>query len=198
MFSRMYSAYFLFAFFVMSCGSTKDRNQLPQTGQAVNEKENTMATSENFTITSTAFKEGKSIPQKYTCDGQDISPQLGWQSVPPNTKSLALIADDPDAPMGTWVHWVIFNIPPTTTELSESVPTEKTLPNGALQGINDFKNYGYGGPCPPSGTHRYYFKLYALDTALKLSAGITKPELLKAMERHIVAQAQLMGRYSRK
>jgi len=155
-------------------------------------------TSTKFTITSNAFKEGEMIPRKYTYDGQNISPPLKWESVPPQTESLALLADDPDAPMGTWVHWVIFNIPPTATELPENVPTKTFLPNGALQGINDSREIGYDGPSPPSGTHRYYFKIYALDTMLKLSSGITKPELLKAMEGHIVAQAQLMGRYSRK
>jgi Raf kinase inhibitor-like YbhB/YbcL family protein len=151
-----------------------------------------------FTITSSAFNEGETIPKKYTCDGQNISPPLKWEPGSAQTKSFALIADDPDAPMGTWVHWVIFNIPPTTTELPENVPTKDSLPNGAIQGKNDSRDIGYDGPSPPSGTHRYYFKLYALDTMLKLSAGITKSELLKAMEGHIMAQAQLMGKYSRK
>lgn len=157
-----------------------------------------MATSGKFTVTSSAFNEGEIIPGKFTCDGQNISPPLKWESIPAQTKCFALIADDPDAPMGTWVHWVIFNIPPTTTELPENVPTKDFLPDGAIQGKNDSRDIGYDGPSPPSGTHRYFFKLYALDTMLKLLPGITKPELLKAMEGHIMAQAQLMGRYSRK
>jgi len=148
-------------------------------------------------IKSTAFKEGGMIPSKYTCDGADISPPLSWDSVPEGTKSLALICDDPDAPMGTWVHWVIFNIPPDTRELPENVPPQKTLANGAKQGINDFRKIGYGGPCPPGGTHRYYFKLYALDTGINLEAGATKSQLLKAMEGHILAEGQLMGKYKR-
>ena len=157
-----------------------------------------MATAGKFTIASAAFKEGEMIPQEYTADGQNISPPLKWESAPAQTKSFALIADDPDAPMGTWVHWVIFNIPPTTTGLPENVPTKNSLPDGALQGKNDSREIGYDGPSPPSGTHRYFFKLYALDTMLKLSSGISKRELLKAMEGHILAQAQLTGKYSRK
>ena len=146
---------------------------------------------------STAFNEGGMIPKRYTCDGTDISPPLSWTSVPNGTKSLALICDDPDAPMGTWVHWVLFNIPSDMKELPEGVPLQKKLENGAIQGINDFHKIGYGGPCPPGGTHRYYFKLYALDTEMNLEAGITKAELLKAMEGHILAEGQLMGRYTR-
>ncbi|MFZ1081631.1 MAG: YbhB/YbcL family Raf kinase inhibitor-like protein [Candidatus Kryptoniota bacterium] len=157
-----------------------------------------VATTGKFTIRSTAFNEGEMIPSNYTCDGQDFSPPLEWQSAPSNARSLALIADDPDAPMGTWVHWVIFNMPPATAGLPENIPAKESVSNGALQGKNDFRNYGYGGPCPPGGTHRYYFKLYALDTMLKLSPGITKAELLSAMEGHIMAQAEMMGRYSRK
>ncbi len=149
-----------------------------------------------MTIKSPAFEEGGMIPIKYTCDGMDVSPPLLWTSVPYGTKSLALICDDPDAPVGTWVHWVIFNLPENIKELPENIPPQETLPNGAKQGINDFLQIGYGGPCPPSGTHRYYFKLYALGTELNLEAGITKAELLQAMEGHILAVAQLMGRYT--
>ncbi|MDN3509781.1 MAG: YbhB/YbcL family Raf kinase inhibitor-like protein [Candidatus Jettenia sp.] len=148
-------------------------------------------------IKSSAFEEGGMIPQKYTCDGEDISPPLSWNSVPNGTKSLALICDDPDAPMGTWVHWVLFNLPANIQGLLENRPHQKTLENGAKQGITDFKKIGYGGPCPPSGTHRYYFKLYALDTEINLDAGITKQQLLKAMEGHIIAEGQLMGKYKR-
>lgn len=149
-------------------------------------------------LTSTAFEEGGAIPRKHTRDGEDVSPPLSWTSAPEGTKSLALICDDPDAPRGTWVHWVIFNIPPTAHELQEHMPAQKTLANGARQGTNDFPKTGYGGPAPPSGTHRYYFKLYALDTMLALEAGARKPELEKAMQGHILAQSQLMGRYARR
>ncbi len=150
-------------------------------------------------LSSSAFAEGQPIPAKYTCQGQDISPPLKWSGVPPSAKSLALICDDPDAPMGTWVHWVLYGLPPSVTELSEKVPTTDTLPNGASQGSNDFKRVGYGGPCPPPGNaHRYCFKLYALDTALPLPPKATQKELLKAMEGHILAEGQLMGTYQRK
>jgi Raf kinase inhibitor-like YbhB/YbcL family protein len=137
------------------------------------------------------------IAAKYTCDGADFSPPLEWAGSPAGTKSFALICDDPDAPMGTWVHWVIYDIPPTATMLAEGITREKDLPGGGTQGINDFRKIGYGGPCPPGGTHRYFFKLYALDTTLGLKPGITKDQLLKAMRGHILAEAQLMGTYKR-
>jgi len=150
-----------------------------------------------ITMKSSAFEEGGMIPSKYTCDGKDVSPPLAWSSVPEGTKSLALICDDPDAPMGTWVHWVIYNLPLDAKELAEAFPAQKILANGARQGINDFRKIGYGGPCPPGGTHRYYFKLYALDTILALEAGASKKQLLAAMEGHILAQGQIMGKYKR-
>jgi hypothetical protein len=150
-----------------------------------------------ITVKSTAFADGGMIPKKYTCDGSDISPPLSWDSVPEGTKSLALISDDPDAPRGTWVHWVIFNLPAHITELTEHIPPQQTLSTGAKQGRNDFGKIGYGGPCPPGGTHRYYFKLYALDKEINLGAGASKAELLKAMEGHILTEGQLMGRYKR-
>jgi len=148
-------------------------------------------------VSSEAFEEGGMIPAKYTCDEDDISPPLAWDSIPEGTKTLALICDDPDAPMGTWVHWVLFNLPVDISELPENVPPERELENGAKQGTNDFGRIGYGGPCPPGGTHRYYFKLCALDAVLNLEAGGRKPQLLEAMEGHILAKGQLMGRYSR-
>jgi Raf kinase inhibitor-like YbhB/YbcL family protein len=148
-------------------------------------------------VTSAAFTEGGMIPKEYTCDGRDISPPLAWTGVPEGAKSLAIICDDPDAPVGTWVHWVLFNIPATADELPQGIPGDKLLENGARHGINDFRKFGYGGPCPPGGTHRYYFKLYALDTELAKEPGITKAELLKAMEGHILSEGQLMGRYAR-
>jgi Raf kinase inhibitor-like YbhB/YbcL family protein len=149
-------------------------------------------------LTSSAFTHGAMIPKKYTCDGRDISPPLSWSDPPEKTESFALIMDDPDAPMGTWVHWVIYNIPATARSLSEGVPTDAELPDGSRQGRNSWHRIGYGGPCPPSGTHRYFFKLYALDTKLNLASGVTKEGLLQAMAGHIVAQAELMGRYSRR
>ena len=149
-------------------------------------------------ITSSAFENNGLIPAKYTCDGSDISPPLKWDAVPEGTKSIALICDDPDAPMGAFVHWVLFNLPAKTAELAENVPHDKVLPSGAKQGMTDFGRVGYGGPCPPSGTHRYFFKLYALDTELKLEPGANKGQLLKAMENHILAQGQLIGKYKRK
>ncbi len=148
-------------------------------------------------LISPAFEDGQMIPSKYTCDGADVSPPLEWSDVPANAKSLALVADDPDAPMGTWVHWVMYNIPPDTTSIKEHVPAENALSDGTKQGINDFGKIGYGGPCPPSGTHRYFFKLYALDTDLDLPYGTHKSDLLQAMTGHILAEGRLMGTYQR-
>lgn len=148
-------------------------------------------------ITSNAFDEGGLIPSKYTCDGVDVSPPLRWDGIPEGAASIALICDDPDAPMGTWVHWVLFNLPARAKELAENITTDETLTDGTRQGINDFGKIGYGGPCPPSGTHRYFFKIYALDTQLDLATGADKSQLLEAMEGHILAQGQLMGKYKR-
>ncbi len=148
-------------------------------------------------VTSTAFDSGGTIPKKYTCDGADVSPPLAWQGAPDSTKSFAVICDDPDAPMGTWVHWVLFNLPADTVRLPENIPPDEELENGARQGRNDFGRIGYGGPCPPSGTHRYFFKVYALDTKLGLAAGATKADVVKAMAGHILAEGHLVGRYSR-
>ena len=150
-------------------------------------------------LTSSAFTEGQPIPAKYTCDGEDISPQLKWRNIPQGAKSLALICDDPDAPVGTWVHWVLYDLPATITELQEKVPTTETISNGAKQGVNDFKRIGYGGPCPPrGGPHRYFFKIYALDAELNLKTKATKKDLVRAMEGHILAEGQLMGTYKKK
>jgi Raf kinase inhibitor-like YbhB/YbcL family protein len=150
-------------------------------------------------VTSSAFQAGQAIPAKYTCEGADISPPLEWSGVPAAAKSLALICDDPDAPGGTWVHWVLYDLPVTATDLAERVPPAESLPFGAQQGINGFRRVGYGGPCPPPGKpHRYYFKLYALDVDLVLKPRTTKQELLRAMDGHILAEAQLMGTYQRR
>jgi Raf kinase inhibitor-like YbhB/YbcL family protein len=149
-------------------------------------------------ITSGAFTQGSAIPTRHTCDGTDLSPALAWGQPPEATKSLALICDDPDAPAGTWVHWVLFNLPAGTRSLPEAVPSDRELAQGARQGLNDFGKIGYGGPCPPKGpAHRYYFKLYALDATLPLPAGATKSQVEKAMQGHILAQGELMGRYGR-
>ena len=150
-----------------------------------------------ITITSSVFAEGALIPKKYTCDAEDISPDLKWSGVPKEAKSLALICDDPDAPVGTWVHWVLFNIPAGVTTLAAGVPSDPVLKNGARHGKNDFRKLGYGGPCPPGGTHRYFFKIYALDTLLTLESGSTKAQLVDAMRGHILADGQLMGKYKR-
>ena len=148
-------------------------------------------------LKSQAFEEGGSIPSLYTCDGKNISPPLTWSGVPAGTKGFALIADDPDAPRGTWVHWVLWNLPATTKELKEALPLIPHLPSGALQGKNDSGDSGYGGPCPPSGAHRYFFKLYALDGMLSLKTGTTKAQLEAAMKGHVLGHATLMGVYSR-
>ena len=149
-------------------------------------------------ITSTAFAEGQPIPPRHAFDNQDVSPALHWAGVPPAAQSLALICDDPDAPMGTWVHWVIYDLPSATAGLAEGVAKSPELTNGAKQGMNDYKKIGYGGPCPPPGKpHRYFFKLYALDAMTGLQPGATKKELLKAMDGHVLAEGQLMGTYQR-
>jgi Raf kinase inhibitor-like YbhB/YbcL family protein len=177
------SAAALLAVFVTACGA--DDEKFPGAPM-------------NIQITSTAFADGQPIPAKYTGDGSDISPPLAWSNAPSNTKSFALICDDPDAPAGTWVHWVIWDLPPSAVALAEDMPKLDLLPNGAKQGANDFKKTGYNGPAPPRGKpHRYYFKLYALDAVPGLKAGATKGDLLKAMQGHVLAQGQLMGTYQR-
>jgi Raf kinase inhibitor-like YbhB/YbcL family protein len=156
----------------------------------------------NLSITSTAFSEGQPIPQKYTCEGSDISPPLAWipqGGTPTNIKSFALIMDDPDAPVGTWVHWVLYDLPATAIELPENTPKLQQLPNGAKQGLNTWPRLGYGGACPPPGKpHRYFFKLYALDTMLNLKSGATKKDVEAAIKGHVLAEGQLMGTYQRK
>ena len=152
----------------------------------------------SLTLTSAAFAEGAAIPSTYTCDGEDVSPPLSWTAAPDGTKSLALINDDPDAPGKTWVHWVVYNLPTSLRQLPEALPTDPELPDGTRQGLTDFGRVGYGGPCPPSGTHRYFFKLYALDAVLSLPPRATKQQVETAMKGHVLAQAQLMGTYRRK
>lgn len=152
-----------------------------------------------FQLTSPAFSPGGEIPVRHTCDGPDLSPPLRWADPPAGTKGFALIADDPDAPAGTWIHWVLYGLPATVRELPEGVPARDSVPGLGSQGVNDFRKVGYGGPCPPRGpAHRYFFRLYALDTELALPGRRSKAEVLKAMEGHVLAQAELMGRYKRR
>jgi Raf kinase inhibitor-like YbhB/YbcL family protein len=151
-----------------------------------------------ITLESTAFEAGETIPTKHTCDGDDVSPPLSWGEVPEGSESIALICDDPDAPRGTWVHWVVFGLPPDTRQLPEGIPADPALQDGAVHGTNDFGRSGYGGPCPPAGpAHRYYFRLYALDSELQLDPGASKQDLVAAMEGHILGEGELMGRYGR-
>lgn len=156
-----------------------------------------------ISVTSTAFEAGKPIPKKYSGDGEDLSPRLAWSNIPQGTKEIALICDDPDAPMGTWVHWVLYKIPPETTSLPEGLPREKTLrvPAGAAQGVNSFStdNLGYRGPAPPPGrgAHHYHFKVYALDKPATLPPGADKKALLAEIRDHVLAQGELVGTYQR-
>lgn len=146
-----------------------------------------------------ALKPGADIPEQFTCDGSNISPALSWTTPPEGTQSFALIMEDPDAPGRTWVHWVLYGLPATDRELPEGVAPKGTLPSGARQGRNDFGKTGYGGPCPPPGpAHRYYFRLYALDTELQLRAGATRAQVDRSVRGHVLASAELMGQYRRK
>lgn len=155
-------------------------------------------------LQSTSFQDGQTIPDKFTCKKDNISPELNWKNVPAKTQSFALVVEDPDAPTQTWVHWVIFNIPLKKStnladvyELVEGFPRDEKTREGIVQGQNDFKKIGYDGPCPPSGQHRYYFKLYALDSMLNLPAGAMKSELVKAMDKHVLGWTQIMGLYGK-
>lgn len=151
-----------------------------------------------WSVRSPAFREGERIPVEHTCDGADRSPPLMWSDPPSGTRSVALIMDDPDAPGGSWVHWVLYNLPPESQELPAGVAQEPTLPTGAVQGLNDFRRVGYGGPCPPPGSsHRYVTTLYALDGRLELPPRATKARLEQAMAGRILGQARVMGRYRR-
>lgn len=167
------------------------------------EEKKTMATepketSISFTLTSSVFNSGNIIPTQFTCSGANLSPPLSWTGAPQSTKSFAIICDDPDAPAGTWVHWVYFNIPDSVSSLDEGLKADETLEDNSIQGLNDFQKPGYGGPCPPPGSpHRYYFKLYALDTMLNLQTGAKKEDLITAMKGHILANTELMGTFSR-
>ena len=152
----------------------------------------------SFAISTTSFRVGGVIPKKFTCDGEDVSPQLSWSGAPKETKSFALIADDPDAPAGTWTHWLIWNIPATTTQLNEAVPKTNEINGHGRQGRNDFRKIGYNGPCPPPGKpHRYFFRLFALDANLDLKPEANRGQFDAALKGHVLAQSELMGRYGR-
>lgn len=148
-------------------------------------------------LQSPVILEGDRIPRRYTCDGENVSPPLQWREVPAGTRALALIVDDPDAPARVWVHWVLYDIPPDLGALDEGQSDAQTLGNGAVQGLNDFERLGYGGPCPPRGSHRYRFTLYALDAPLALSPGATKDEVLEALKPHLLAEDRLTAVYDR-
>jgi Raf kinase inhibitor-like YbhB/YbcL family protein len=174
----------------------------PIASAPVEQRINLEATTMSFVLTSADFDAGGNIPAMHTCDGANTSPPLSWSGVPPAARSLVLIVDDPDAPdpaapKMTWVHWVLYNIPPSATRLAAAVPTSD-LPSGTRAGLNDWKNAGYGGPCPPVGRHRYFHKLYALDAVLPDLGHASKSQLEKAMQNHIVGQAELIGTYQRK
>lgn len=149
-------------------------------------------------LASTAVRQGQRMPEAHGGDGEDRSPDLAWSEIPVETRSFALVVDDPDAPRGVWVHWVLFNLPADAVELAAGVPRAPELPSGARQGVNDSGDVGYGGPCPPRGaSHRYFFRLYALDCALNLPPGVNRSDLDEAMAGHILAEATLMGTYQR-
>ena len=167
---------------------------LPPGGDASGKEANAM----DLQLTSPAFQEGKDIPSRFTCDGEDLSPALQWSDPPEGTESFALIMDDPDAPVGTWDHWIVFDLPASARGLPDGVPGGESLPDGGTHGKNSWGRTEYGGPCPPGGTHRYFFKLYALDTRLGLDPGAGKKSLLAALEGHVLAQGQLMGTYRRR
>lgn len=169
-----------------------------ETGPSQNAAANAGGKTMSLAITTTAFSPGGTIPKIYTCDDADASPELAWSGAPAGVQSFTLIADDPDAPAGTWTHWLIWNIPAQSTGLAKSVPKNETLSDGARQGRNDFGRIGYGGPCPPAGKpHRYFFKLYALNRKLDLKAGASRKQLEQAMQGHVLAQGELMGKYGR-
>jgi len=183
--------FFIIALIVLFSGCIS--NQPEQ--ETKTEVENILDT---ISISSNAFEDGTSLPVEHTCDGEDHSPALSWDTIPAGTQSIALIVDDPDAPGKTWVHWVIYNIPANSTGLPAAVPKNKTLDDGSLQGKNDFGRIGYNGPCPPPGKpHRYFFRVYALDTTLSLKSGATKSQLEAAMSGHILAQGEMIGKYGR-
>ena len=177
--------FFIFIIIINGCSVETQQEEIIGKGTPVVQEV------ENMKLTSPAFENNKEIPSEYTCDGSDTSPELNIADVPENTKSLVLINDDPDAPVGTWDHWIVFNMPTTTNKINKG-----REPTGTA-GKNSWGRTGCGGPCPPSGTHRYFFKLYALDTELDLAEGTTKKDIEAAMEGHIIDKTELVGTYKR-
>lgn len=152
----------------------------------------------SLTVSSTSFQSGGEIAKKFTCDGEDVSPEITWNGAPDGVQAFALIADDPDAPVGTWTHWVLYDLPASSTRLNEGLPKSEQLPDGSKQGRNDFRKVGYNGPCPPAGKpHRYFFRVYALDRKLDVKAGAARSEVERAMSGHVQAQGEYMGTYRR-
>lgn len=182
--------FLLTALFSVSCQS-KDQAKSPEDTALTEKKEVSMP---KIKVTSPAFEQDSMIPMRFTCEGDDIAPEIKWKNLPEKAKTLVLICDDPDAPHGTWVHWVVYNIPASDTSFSAKNSADG---DSFVFGKNSWGKTSYGGPCPPSGTHRYFFKLYAIDTDLKLKAGATKEELLRAMDGHVLAQGELMGKYKK-
>jgi Raf kinase inhibitor-like YbhB/YbcL family protein len=192
--------------FIVSCRNKVEKpvteDGKPENKQEINrdqtpQRTDTLSKTMVFKIKSSAFDAEGTIPKKYACNGDNISPPLSWSGAPSGTKSYTIIVDDPDAPNKTHTHWVIYNISTDVKELPENVPADKKLSNGALQGTNDNAKTGYSGPCPPDGTHRYFFKIYALDKTLDLNGEVTKEKLLDAMKGHVLVESELMGRYSK-
>ena len=179
----------IFYFLKRSSQPTLQESSIPPEKESVGEEKEDI---QNMKLTSPVFENNQLIPSKYACDGEDINPPLQISEVPEGAKSLVLIVDDPDAPMGTWDHWIVWNIDPDTGKIEED-----SVPEGAVEGLNDFRKHSYGGPCPPSGTHRYFFKLYALDTQLELDDSSRKKDVERAMKGHILDTAELIGLYQR-
>ncbi len=182
------------SFSIMACSCARQSQSV--SNQASLPTTNHNNAESKIKLTSPAFKDGEAIPRQYTCDGVNISPSLEWTTTP-GAKTLAIVCDDPDAPAGTWTHWLVYNLPGTTMGLIDNMPAQEKVGGGGMQGTNDFGKIGYGGPCPPKGTHRYFFKVYALDSELPLKPAATKDQLMKVMEGHVLAQGQLAGLYSR-
>jgi len=186
--------FLLIILFIIGCNNIETENGVLEQNEEIIGKGTPVKPIEeiiNMKLTSPAFEHNQGIPSEYTCDGSDTSPELNLEDVPENTKSLVLINDDPDAPVGTWDHWIVFNLPPSTTKI------EKGQEPSGIGGKNSWGKTGYGGPCPPSGTHRYFFKLYALDAELDLQEGAAKKEIESAMEGHILEKTELIGTYKR-
>lgn len=210
-FGQMLAAILLITVFISGCQSEpaitpvnteppsialEATQEIEQLVTEVIESPESIQDSPEFALSSAVFLESESIPTKYSCAGENISPSLVWSGAPENTGSFVLIMDDPDAPVGTWVHWVLFNLPGDANSLPENLPADTVFTDGSRQGTNSWGNIGYGGPCPPSGIHRYFFKLYALENSLELGEGATKEDVITAMGGHILMETELMGTYS--